>query len=89
MELRQPIQKQLNKGESTHRLAHAVWHRRNQKVHAATRSEQLVADTCKRPLLNAIICRNYLHLSPHLARLPAEAPFNRELIIAWAPAKPG
>ena len=72
MELRQRIQKQLNKGESAHRLAHAVWHGRNQEFHAATRSEQLVAETCKRLLMNAIICWNYLHLSQHLARLPPE-----------------
>ena len=72
VELRQRIQKQLNKGESAHRLAHAVWHGRNQEFHAATRSEQLVAETCKRLLMNAIICWNYLHLSQHLARLPPE-----------------
>ena len=29
VELRQRIQKQLNKGESAHRLVHAVWHGRN------------------------------------------------------------
>ncbi|OGX82169.1 Tn3 family transposase [Hymenobacter coccineus] len=46
-----------------HRLAHAVWHGCNQEFHAATRSEQLVAETCKRLLMNAIICWNYLHLS--------------------------
>ncbi|RPD44082.1 Tn3 family transposase [Hymenobacter sediminis] len=121
VELRQRIQKQLNKGESAHRLAHAVWHGRNQEFHAATRSEQLVAETCKRLLMNAIICWNYLHLSQHLARLPpeqqaatlatlspfavlsyrhlnlhgeydfsdhplpAEAPFDMDLIAAWQP----
>ena len=121
VELRQRIQKQLNKGESAHRLAHAVWHGRNQEFHAATRSEQLVAETCKRLLMNAIVCWNYLHLSQHLARLspeqqaatlatpspfavlsyrhvnlhgeydfsdqplPAEAPFDMDLIAAWQP----
>jgi TnpA family transposase len=72
VELRQRIHKQLNKGESAHRLAHAVWHGRNQEFHAATRSEQLVAETCKRLLMNVIVCWNYLHLSQHLARLPPE-----------------
>ncbi|MBC8085091.1 MAG: Tn3 family transposase [Hymenobacter sp.] len=71
MELRQRIRKQLNRG-SAHCLAHAVWHGRNQESHAATRSEQLVAETCKRLLMNAVICWNYLHLSQHLARLPPE-----------------
>ncbi|TFZ64276.1 hypothetical protein E4631_19955 [Hymenobacter sp. UV11] len=42
------------------------------EFHAATRSEQLVAETCKRLLMNAIVCWNYLHLSQHLARLPPE-----------------
>ena len=69
MELRQRIQKQLNKSESTHRLAHAVWHGRNQEFHAATRSEQLVAETCKRLLMNAVVRWNYLYLSQHLVRL--------------------
>ena len=72
VELRQRIQQQLNKGESAHRLAHAVWHGRNQEFHAAPRSEQLVAETCKRLLMNAIVCWNYLHLFQHLARLPLE-----------------
>ena len=72
VELRQRIQKQLNKSESAHQLAHAVWHGRNQEFHAATRSEQLVAETCKHLLMNAIICCNYLHLSQYLARLPPE-----------------
>ena len=45
VELRQRIHKQLAKGESAHRLAHAVWHGRNQEFYAATRSEQLVAET--------------------------------------------
>jgi len=44
-------------------LAYAVWHGRNQEFHAATRSEQLVAETCKHLLMNAIICWNCLHFS--------------------------
>ena len=73
VELRQRIHKQLNQGGSAHRLAHAVWLGRNQEFHAATRrSEQLVTETCKRLLMNAIICRNYRHLSQYLARLPPE-----------------
>jgi TnpA family transposase len=56
VELCQRSQKQRNKGESAHRLAPAVWHGRNQEFHAATRSEQLVAETCARLLMNAIIC---------------------------------
>jgi len=31
-----------------------------------------VAETCKRLLMNPIVCWNYLHLSQHLARLPPE-----------------
>ena len=118
----QRIQKLLNKGESARRPAHAVWHGRNQEFHLATRSEQLGSETCKRLLMNAIVCWNYLHLSQHLARLPpeqqaatlspfavlfyrhldlhgeydfsdqplpAEAPFDIDLITAWQPpAKP-
>lgn len=61
--LRKRIQNRLNKSESAHRLAYAVWHGRNQEFHAATRSEQLVAETGKHLLMNAIICWNCLHLS--------------------------
>ena len=63
VELRQMIEKQLNKLESSNKFSKAVFHGNNQEFQLATKEEQLIADGCRRLIENAIICWNYLYLS--------------------------
>jgi TnpA family transposase len=63
LELRQSIEKQLNKLESSNKFAKAVFYGNNQEFQQSTKDEQLIADGCKRLIENAIICWNYLYLS--------------------------
>ncbi len=61
--LRQMIEKQLNKLESSNKFGKAVFYGNNQEFQLATKEEQLIADGCKRLIENSIICWNYLYLS--------------------------
>lgn len=72
MELRQAIEKQLNKIESSNKFAKAVFYGNNQEFQQATKDEQLIAEGCKRLIENAIICWNYLYLSQMLVDAPTE-----------------
>ncbi|MCK5229238.1 MAG: Tn3 family transposase, partial [Desulfobulbaceae bacterium] len=63
VELRQMIEKQLNKLESSNKFGKAVFHGNNQEFQLSTKEEQLIADGCKRLIENAIICWNYMYLS--------------------------
>jgi TnpA family transposase len=63
MELRQMIEKMLNKLESSNKFGKAVFHGNNQEFQLSTKEEQLIADGCKRLIENAIICWNYMYLS--------------------------
>ncbi len=63
VELRQAIEKQLNKLESSNKLAKAVFYGNNQEFQYATKEEQCIAEGCKRLIENAIICWNYLYLA--------------------------
>jgi TnpA family transposase/ElaB/YqjD/DUF883 family membrane-anchored ribosome-binding protein len=63
VELRQMIEKQLNKLESSNKFGKAVFHGNNQEFQYSTKQEQLIADGCKRLIENAIICWNYMYLS--------------------------
>jgi TnpA family transposase len=63
LELRQAIEKQLNRVESYHQFGKAIFFARNQEFNYATREEQLVGEGCKRLIANAIICWNFLYLS--------------------------
>jgi TnpA family transposase len=67
VELRQAVEKQLNKGESANRFADAVCFSRSQEFRSAEKAEQEMADGCNRLIRNAIICWNYLYLSQVLA----------------------
>lgn len=66
VELRQAIEKQLNKLESSNKFAKAVFYGNNQEFQQSTKDEQLIVDGCKRLIENAIICWNYLYLSKML-----------------------
>jgi TnpA family transposase len=63
VELRQAIEKQLNKVEHSHKFANAVYYGGNQEFLQATKEEQQKAEACKRLIQNAIILWNYLYLS--------------------------
>ena len=63
VELRQAIEKQLNKVEHSHKFADAVFYGNNQEFTQATKEEQEKAEACKRLIQNAIILWNYLYLS--------------------------
>lgn len=73
VKLRQAIEKQLNKLESSNRFAKAVFYGNNQEFQQATKNEQLIADGCKRLIENAIICWNYLYLSQMLVDTQTES----------------
>jgi len=64
--LRQAIEKQLNKLESSNRLAKAVYFGNNQEFQYSTKEEQLISEGCKRLIENAIICWNYLYLTQRI-----------------------
>jgi TnpA family transposase len=63
VELRQAIEKQLNKVEHSHKFADAVFYGNNQEFTQATKEEQEKAEACKRLIQNAIVLWNYLYLS--------------------------
>jgi len=67
LELRQSIQKQLNKIELSNRFSSAVFFDNNQEFKQGSREEQEIAMSCKILLQNAIILWNYLYLSQLLA----------------------
>ncbi|MBF0290237.1 MAG: Tn3 family transposase, partial [SAR324 cluster bacterium] len=52
LELRQSIEKQLNKLESSNKFGKAVFYGNNQEFQQATKDEQLIADGCKRLIEN-------------------------------------
>jgi len=68
LELRQAVQKQLNKGESGNKLDRALAIGRAEFVQT-TREEQEVVETSKRLIKNAIVCWNYMYLTQTLMSL--------------------
>ena len=71
VELRQAIEKQLNKSENAHKFEGAIFYANNQEFQQSTFGEQLIAEGCKRLLENAIICWNYLYLSQLICNTPS------------------
>jgi len=65
--LRQAVEKQLNKLESSNKFAKAVFYGNNQEFQQETKEEQLIAEGCKRLIENAIILWNYLYISQKIA----------------------
>lgn len=72
LELRQSIEKQLNKLESSNKFAKAVFYGNNQEFQQSPKDEQLIAGGCKRLIENAIICWNYLYLSQKVINTQTE-----------------
>jgi TnpA family transposase len=63
VELRQMIEKQLNKVEASNKFSKAVFFGNNSEFQVADRDEQNIANNCKRLIQNAIILWNYLYLT--------------------------
>ena len=69
VELRQAIEKQLNKIEHAHRFAKAVAFANNQEFSQGEKELQNVAADCRRLIENSIICWNYLYLTNKLTEM--------------------
>jgi TnpA family transposase len=72
LELRQMIEKQLNKVENSNKFAKAVFFGNNQEFQYGSKEEQDKADSCKRLIENSIICWNYLYLSHLISKTNGE-----------------
>ncbi len=68
LELRQAIEKQLNKVELAIKFTRAVAVGNPHEFTRAEKEEQEIAETCNRLIKNAIICWNYLYLSQKLTK---------------------
>ena len=79
LELRQAIEKQLNKIENSHQFSRAVSIGNPREFLQAEKQEQEVAEACKRLIKNCIICWNYLYLSQKLAEI--DDPAKREELL--------
>ena len=90
VELRQAIEKQLNKVELANRFTRAVAVGNPREFTQGDKEEQEIAEACNRLIKNSIICWNYLYLSQRLARIKEEDQKERLLaaiashsIICW------
>ena len=69
VELRQMIEKQLNKIESANKMSKAVFFGNGSEFQVGAPNEQLITIGCKRLIENSIICWNYLYLSKYLKEI--------------------
>ena len=69
VELRQAIEKQLNKVELANRFTRAIGVGNPREFTQGDKEDQEVAESCNRLIKNAIICWNYLYLSQKLERM--------------------
>ncbi len=67
LELRQSIEKQLNKVESSNRFSREVSVGQGREIFQTDRQEQEIAQACKRLVKNAIVCWNYLYLTQKIS----------------------
>ncbi len=67
LELRQAVEKQLNKVEGSNKFSRAISFGHNQEFTQSEKEDQEIADGCRRLIKNAIVCWNYLYLSRELA----------------------
>src|SRR5450759_3558033 len=68
--LRQAIDGQLNKIESSHQFSRAISVGNGREMAQAEKYEQEVAEACKRLVKNAIVCWNYLYLTQEITDAP-------------------
>ena len=81
LELRQRIEKQLNKVELSNRFSKAVFFANNQEFQDGSREEQEIATACKVLIQNAIVLWNTLYLSQQLSSV-GNAEEQREMLNA-------
>lgn len=81
VDLRQAIEKQLNKGENVNKFARAVSFGNSQEFLYGEKIEQELAEGCRRLIKNAIICWNYLYLTQKLVEAESEER-RQELLLA-------
>jgi TnpA family transposase len=67
-ELRQSIEKQLNKIEHAHRFAKAIAFGSGQEITQAEKEDQDISAECRRLIENSVICWNYLYLTHKLTK---------------------
>ena len=72
VELRQAIQKQLNRVELSNKFSNAVFFANNQEFSQGLKEDQEIAVNCKRLIQNAVILWNYLYLSQLLLEINDE-----------------
>jgi len=90
VELRQAIEKQLNKVELANKFSRAVAIGNPREFKQTEKEEQEIAETCNRLIKNCIICWNYLYLSQkleHADRQSREILLNAissHSVISWA-----
>ena len=78
VELRKRIDVQLDKQESGHQFARAVFYANNGEVQFASKEEQDRTVACKQLIQNAIVCWNYLYLAKQIVQTP---PPTRALLV--------
>ncbi len=91
LELRQAIEKQLNKVELANRLTRAVAVGNPREFTQVEKEDQEIAEACNRLIKNCIICWNYLYLSQKLTRTETEeakdhllAAITTHSVVSWA-----
>jgi TnpA family transposase len=72
-DLRQAIEKQLNRIEHVHRFTRAVFVGNPREFLQAEKHDQELAEACKRLIKNCIICWNYLYLTQKLTEIDDDA----------------
>jgi len=72
LQLRQMIEKQLNKGENANKFSRAISFGNNQEFFSGEKIEQEIAEGCHRLIKNAIICWNYLYFTHKIAQAETE-----------------
>jgi len=72
LQLRQAIEKQLNKGEGSNKFSKAVSFGHSHEFIQGEKEDQEIAEACRRLIKNAIVCWNYLYLSQVLAKEKSE-----------------
>ena len=87
LNLRQAIERQLNKVELANRFTRAVAVGNHREFTQAEKEEQEIAEACNRLIKNSIICWNYLYLAHQLKKAPDEETREnlRRTIAAHAP----
>ena len=87
LDLRQAIEKQLNKVELANRFTRAVAVGNPREFTQAEKEEQEIAEACNRLIKNSIICWNYLYLNRQVikAKDPEERQNLIRLITAHSP----